>query len=142
MVSYASRHCGGSGVRLAQSLMGASKIIVHKMERDRVHVVLNLFGEGVSKPCKTPHAHAHREVVAFHVACRDTGLVRLASDNRYVSPDSLGGTVTAAGFSLWLCGAVELYQHGVVDVRSESPFNRVKVGPMAVCGQLYSISQS
>ena len=35
------------------------KVVDHEVERDRMHVLLDLRAEAVGKPCESAHAHAH-----------------------------------------------------------------------------------
>ena len=48
--------------------MNPAEIIMHVVERDSVHVVLNLLAEGVRQTCESAHAHSHGEVLPFNVA--------------------------------------------------------------------------
>ena len=47
--------------------MNLAEVVEHKIEADRVHVVLDLLTEPVGQPREAPHVHAHREVRALNV---------------------------------------------------------------------------
>lgn len=46
-----------------QCLVNAGKIVIHKVEGQRVFVILHLLGKGVGQAGKPSHAHTHGEVL-------------------------------------------------------------------------------
>jgi len=90
----------------------ANEVVVHKVERDRRDVVLDLLGESVCEASEAPHVHPHRKVLAFDIGRADVFRVRLATDFLPLATDALGRTV--ACFSV-APRAVNFYEHGVVD---------------------------
>lgn len=76
MIRDARFHRGG----YAQRLMDAAEVVVHEMQRDGVRVVLDLLAEPVGQPCEAAHGHAHGQILAFNVGCRNIRLDRIASD--------------------------------------------------------------
>src|ERR1019366_9254350 len=66
----------------------------------------------------------------------DVFRIRIAAHNLHVGTDALGGTVTAL---LGIGGsAVNLLQLSVIHVHAKRAFDRVQVGSVAVCRDLYA----
>lgn len=62
MISDASGHCGCD----SQRLVDFSEIVVHEVKGDHMAVIFQLFAETIGKPRKSPHRHAHCEVLALY----------------------------------------------------------------------------
>ena len=78
MVRYSRLHCW----RYAKRLMPTNKIVVHKMQGDCVAMIFKLLAESVRQSRKPTHAHSHREVLAFDIACGNIPITRIAGDDR------------------------------------------------------------
>ena len=57
--------------------MNTTEVVVHEVQRDRVHVILDLLRERVRQTGEAAHSHAHREVLALDVGGRDPGRAQL-----------------------------------------------------------------
>jgi hypothetical protein len=42
------------------------EIIIHRVQRHRARMVLNLFAERICQPSKSAHVHPHRQILAFN----------------------------------------------------------------------------
>jgi hypothetical protein len=62
-------------------------------------------------------------------------LVRLPDDLFRASSDALRRAVARV---IWAIRAIELHQHGVIDIRSERLFNGLQLCLVAVGGQLHA----
>jgi hypothetical protein len=51
-----------------QALMDAHEVVMHKVDRDRVRMVLSFFRKAVRQPSEPSHRHAHRQVLPLNVA--------------------------------------------------------------------------
>ena len=65
MICHTCRHCGGH----TQRLVNAAEVVVHEVQTDCMHVVLDFLAEAIGQPSESPHVHAHRQVLALHEAC-------------------------------------------------------------------------
>jgi len=99
--------------------MNPTKVVVHEVESDRMAVVLNLLGKGVSEPRKPPHRHAHRQVLALHETGRYMLGVGNAADSLHVTPDA--GCRAVASIRRII--AIDLVQHGIVRIAAERLFH-------------------
>src|ERR1700730_3237763 len=124
--------------RNAKSLMNASEVVMHIMKANRVDVVLDFLGKSVGQSSEPPHAHAHGEVWAFNVACRDVLRVRVASTAEGLRPLYLRWAVPAGRMRSL---AVELDELGVIHVGTKSRFDSLQIRPVSVAGDLHSASQ-
>jgi hypothetical protein len=68
-----------------QSLMNSTKIVVHKVERQRVLMVLQLLRKSVSQARKSPHGHTHCEILTLRVGGRNVLVVWITADNGLAS---------------------------------------------------------
>ena len=125
--------------RNAQSLVNAGEIIVHIMQGDCRFVVLNFLGKCVCQPHESAHRHPHREILPFHMACRNVRFVRRAGDRGFACAYTLCWRITH--FATFRRGAVNFNQSCVINVRAKSIFNRVQIGLVAVCRQLDAMRQ-
>ena len=60
--------------------MDASEIVVHEVQRDRVHVIVHLLAERIGQSREAAHRHAHGQVLALDVAGSNVRKVRIAID--------------------------------------------------------------
>lgn len=65
----------------AKCLVDPGEIIVHEVQGGRRLQVLDLLREGVGQPRKSPHAHAHREVLALDKRCGDVARIGVPLTN-------------------------------------------------------------
>lgn len=70
------------GWRDLKRLVDTHPVVEHEVERDRVDVALQLLGKAVGEAGEPAHVHAHREVLALHIARADVLFVGLALDRR------------------------------------------------------------
>jgi 16S rRNA U516 pseudouridylate synthase RsuA-like enzyme len=61
-IGNASRHSRRNFQRLVQP----DKVVVHRVQRHRAGMVLDLFAESVCQPSEAAHVHPHREVLALN----------------------------------------------------------------------------
>lgn len=123
--------------------MDAHEVVPDGVERDHVHVVLELLRERIRQPGEPPHLHPHGQVLALGVAGRDVLRARVARDRRLTRPDALAGAVaplSRAGraFGRGRRGAIELHQHGVVDIVAEGVLDGFQVWAVAIAGELHA----
>jgi len=71
MTAHASGHCG----RDAKGLVDAAEVVMHVVQADSGHVVLDLLAESVGQAGETAHSHAHSEVLALNVRGGNVRLV-------------------------------------------------------------------
>ena len=102
-------------------------------------MVLDFLTEPVGQPGEPPHPHSHREVLAFDVTRRNEVVERFPGNHFLPGFDTFGGTV-----SHFVTGriAVNLDEHGVVDITTKSVFHCLQVSLVAVCRQLNPVAQS
>ena len=112
--------------------MNAAEIVVHRVEGDRIGMVLNFFGEGVGEPGKAPHSHTHREILAFDEARRNVLRVGVSRYGFHFA--ACAGRRTVARFLL--AGLIRFDQHSIVNVASERAFHRLQICLVAIGGQL------
>ena len=48
--------------------MDTGEIVKHKIERERMDMVLNLLGVGISQASKSAHVHTDLQVHSFNIA--------------------------------------------------------------------------
>jgi len=121
--------------------MNTAKIVMHVVNRERCDVILNLFAERVREARETSNAHPHREVLALHVARGNVFFVRVADLRFLLATNALRKAV--ANFSrLARTAAVKLHQNRVINVYIEVGIDSAQIKPVAVRGQLDSVSQA
>lgn len=64
--------------RNAQRRVDAGKVVEHEIQRQRVHVIVQLFWEAADQVREPAHGHAHGEVLALNTAGLDMGNVGIA----------------------------------------------------------------
>ena len=84
---------------------------MNEMESAREAVILDLFREGVCEPCKTPHLHTHREILALSMACADFAFRNLPANDRALCANALAGAI----FALQGVFSVNLAKHPEID---------------------------
>jgi hypothetical protein len=124
MIGHTSCHRGGNSQRAVYS----HEVVVHVMQTDGVRVVLDLLTEGISQSCEPTHAHPHRKVLPFNVACADVVWIRIAGAAERLCPLYLRRTVSAGRVRYF---AVHFDQLGVIDIRAEARLDCFQVGVMA-----------
>jgi len=82
-------------MRHPQCLLNAHPIVMHEIECQRVHVVLELLRKSVRQPSEPPHAHAHGEVLALHVRRADMLRIGLALDPILLNASAFCGAIAA-----------------------------------------------
>ena len=120
--------------------MNANKVVPDGVERDHMSVIFDLFRERVGQPCEAAHLHSHGEIVPFDVGRAHVGRIRVALDPRLAGADALCRAV-ATLHAFRRC-AVQLHQHGIVNVATESALNCLKVCLVAVAGELDAIGKA
>src|SRR5882672_2979867 len=98
--------------------MNLGEVIEHVVKRNGAGVIVDLLAESVSQPSKAPHVHPHREVLALDVASRNMRLIRMPRYGSFDRPEAGAGAV-AALFPNAALAAIQLLQHGVVNVAAE-----------------------
>jgi hypothetical protein len=53
--------------RHAVRLVQLHEIVPDGIERDHMHMILELLAERIRESCKATHLHAHREVLTFSI---------------------------------------------------------------------------
>jgi len=102
---------------------------MNEMQSAREAVILDLFREGIGQPCKAPHLHTHREILALSVACADLVFSDCPANDRALCADALAGTV----FALQSIFPVNFPQHSEVDcLQMESGFDRNEICAMTI----------
>jgi hypothetical protein len=91
LVSQASGH-RGSG---AQRLVNAYPIVPSEVDRERVAVVLELFGEAIRQPGKAAHLHPHREILPLTKRRRNEIRMRVAKDRSFDGAKAFGRAIAA-----------------------------------------------
>lgn len=111
---------------------------MRKVQGDRRLQVFKLLAESVGEPCKSAHAHSHREVLPLDMAGRNMGLVRASRDHcaRRACHARRGITARPDRF-----GIVKFNNLPVVNVRAESPLDCVNVSRQGVGRKLDAIAQ-
>jgi hypothetical protein len=132
VIGQGGSHRGGA----AERLMDKAEGVVHEVQRDRVHQVLDLLGKCVRQADVPPHAHPHCEILALNMARADVGGVR-ATDKvtllRTVAPRR-----TIAGIA-GRDGSVGLDELRVTDVRPERLLDRIGIRGQPVRRELRQI---
>lgn len=75
----------------------SGKVVMHVEQRDRVHVVLKLFAEGIRESGKTPDIHAHGETLPFHKTGAYISEIGIARHDYLVDAKTSRGAVPLAG---------------------------------------------
>lgn len=119
--------------------MDAAEVVVHVEQRDRVHMVVELFRERVSQTGEPPHVHPHGQILPLDMRRAHVRRVRVANNRIDLAADADGGAVTLLGLRV---GAIELLQHGVVDVSAKGILDGRQIHLVAVRGELDSVRQS
>ena len=134
MFGHPSLHSRGD----SQGLVYPAEIVMHEVQGDGVLVVLQLLGEGIGQPGKPAAAHAQGEVLALNVAGGDVLAIRRPLDGPLADADALGRGIPA----LTLHGLPEeLDEHGIVNLSPKGFLHSLKVGLVAVAGQLDAVNQ-
>lgn len=124
--------------RHLQRLVDAHEVVEHKVQRQRVNVRVDLFGEGVRQPREAAHVHPHAEVLPLDVRGRDVRLVRVAGDLHLLGAGALGRAVALLGARAPIGRlAVKLHQHGVVHGALKSSGDGIQVDAVAVRRELH-----
>lgn len=93
------------------------------MTGNGVFVILNPLAESVFQSSEPAHRHAHGKVFPLSEAGQKVREVMLSTDRVFLRPSAHGRVVAASGTFLAL-GPIDIDLHGVVNVRSESIFDR------------------
>jgi len=120
--------------------MNPDEVVVHVVDRQRSGVVLNLLGECICQAREAAVAHSDCEVLAFDVTGADMLRVRASFDGFLFDPDALGWTVAPVPLGVYC--AVNLDEHGVVDIVSKSGLDSSQVRFQAVARQLHAVRES
>ena len=105
--------------------MDSTEIVIGMVDRNHMAMVFELLREGIGEPRETTDAHPQVQVLPFHVTSRDVLPIRIAAQNARSNADALGRTVATIRT---ICGcAVQLYQHRVIHVHSESTFDSFRI---------------
>lgn len=126
--------------RDAQALMDATKIVIHEVQRNGVLMIFNFLGKGVRQTRKASHLHSHCQILSFNKTSGDVTFVWPADYRSAHGSDALCGAV--AGLALCAVMAVELDEHGIINVRAEGPFDCIQIYAMAICSQLYAMRKT
>lgn len=96
--------------------MDAVEIVVHEVQRDRVGVVLHLFGERVSQACEAAHVHPHRQILPFHMGGADLLGFRVSCNDNLLGAGALRGRVANVSGLEAFDFAVHLHQLRIVNL--------------------------
>ncbi len=129
------RHSRGA----AQRLVNTNKIVMHGVDRDRMRVVLDFFGERIGQPGEPARSHPQRKVGPLGIAGADVCEVGTALDAAQIDTRAFAGAV-AAQRPCWL--SVMFDEHGVVDIGPEGLFNGLQIGLVAVAGELHPAGEA
>jgi hypothetical protein len=117
-----------------------AEVIKHEIQRQHVLMIVNFLGESVGEPSESPHVHPHGKILPLNVAGGYVVPVRVANEGSCHRSDALRWTVSR------LCAfrfvAIQLDQHRVVNLRSESHFHSGQVNAVSVGGQLNAIGEA
>jgi hypothetical protein len=119
--------------------MYAAKVVVHVEQRYRVHVVLNLLRERISKSGKSPHVHSHSEVLALNVASAHVLWVRRSKKRFFLRPKALRRAVPLLTFRII---PVDFNELSVVDIIGEGINHGTQVHLVTVGSQLDPMCQA
>lgn len=137
MISKPSLHSRSN----PQGMVNPPEVVEHEMQGYGMAQVLDLFAEGIGEPRKAAHAHPHGQVLALDVGRGNRPLGRVADDLGSLDTAAFRRAVPRRAFAL--AGvAVELDQHAVVDVLTESIGDRDEIGTKAVSRKLNAISEA
>src|ERR1035437_6138818 len=107
---------------------------MQKVQRNHVTVVLKLLAESVRQPREAPHGHAHRKVLALHVAGTHVLGVGITAHYLHIAPDAGRRTIAA------LIGidrsAEEFVQHRIIDICAKGILDSINVMAQRICGDL------
>src|SRR5260370_5005118 len=106
-------HASGNRWSRLERLMDAHEIVVHVVERNLMHVVLDLFREAIRQASETAHIHAHSEILALHVASADVLGIGIAKPDDVLAAHALRRTVRPLSSRI---GTENLDELGIVDV--------------------------
>ena len=107
----------------AQRLMDSAEALIHVVQDNRVHVVVDLFGECIGQSGKPSHLHTHREVLALNKTGGNVLRFRMALNRHRTAADASSGAV--ANLTLCLVGAIQLYVNRVVNIVRKRQIDRI-----------------
>ena len=119
--------------------MNLDEVIGEVGQRHGCDVVLNLFREGVSQASEPTSGHSHAEVMAFDIAGVDVFRVGGAGNGVALASKTHSGAVpllSAFGY------AVDLDEHGVVDIATKRLIDRLDVHLQSIASKLDAIRQT
>jgi len=120
--------------------MNPAEVVIHEIEGDRVLLVFKLLGKAVRQASEPSHLHTGGGILSLDETSTNVPRIGIPDDWRGRRPDALRRTVSR--FALCSVPAVELNKHGIIDLRTESSFDRIQIHAMSVCGQLDAIRKS
>jgi hypothetical protein len=132
MISDTSFHGRG----YPQGLMDAAKIVMHGIEGDCMAQVIDFLAKTVCQASESAHRHPHGEILAFDLTGRNVltfGVPRNRGGHR---PEANGWAVTTFRFR---GGTIYLSQRGVINIRSESTLDSIKVDPVSIAKSKLSL---
>ena len=119
--------------------MNPDEIVVHVMQGQRRDMVFDLFGERVRQASEAAHLHPHREILALNVTGVDVLRV-WRSDFGFLLASGANGRAVALLFSG--IRAVDLHQHGIVDIFTEAVCNGCQVAFQSISSKLHAIGET
>jgi alkylation response protein AidB-like acyl-CoA dehydrogenase len=117
--------------------MDANEIVIHREQRNRMRVVLDLFREAICKSGKAARMHPNAEIAALHIRSRNMIDIRIAFDFGFTNAGAFSGAIATLG--AFRRSSINLDQNRIVNVAAECAFNGLKIGPVAVAGKLNAV---
>jgi hypothetical protein len=87
--------------------MDTDEIVIHRVQRDRANVVLDLFRERIGEPSEAAHVHPHGEVRPLGIGRAYMVGIGIAGYFPLASADALGGAISLLASRI---SAVELLE--------------------------------
>jgi len=115
----------------------AAEVVEHEIQRQRVAMVLEFFGERAGQASKAAHGHSHRQILPLGEGRVDKVRVRIAHDGLLDRADALGRAVTTGPR---IIVRENLVQHRVVSVEIHNRHG-LQICLMAVRGELDAIGK-
>jgi hypothetical protein len=102
-------------------------------------MVLDLFGEAIREPREPAHGHSHRQILTFDIAGADELFFGVADHRLLFAADALCWAVPLLTFGII---AVDLNQHGVVNLVLERIDNRIDINLHSIRGELHPVGET
>src|SRR2546428_6652205 len=122
-----------------QTHMNLAEVVVHVVKGNRRRVVLQLLTERIRQPRESAHVHTHREILPLNEARGDVVAVGIAANDLRFNSDALWRAVARVGVKRRF--SINLDQHRVVHIGTESILNRNQISPVAVGRDLYAMAK-